>query len=50
MASTTAPETRKPTADRATGRVWLKAALTWAVPFLVANCDLPVGTRRVVHA
>src|SRR5215472_15283418 len=33
----------------ATGRVWLKAALTYVVPFLVANYGLLVGTRRRHH-
>ena len=33
-------------AGRATGRVWLKAGLTYAVPFLVANYGLLVGARR----
>jgi hypothetical protein len=31
---------------RATGRVWLKTALTYVVPFLVANYGLLVGTHR----
>jgi hypothetical protein len=30
-------------AGRATGRVWLKAAITYVVPFLVANYGLLVG-------
>ncbi len=33
-------------AGHATGRVWLKAGLTYVVPFLVANYGLLVGTRR----
>lgn len=33
-------------AGRATGRVWLKTALTYLVPFLVANYGLLVGSRR----
>ena len=33
-------------AGRATGRVWLKAALTYVVPFLVANYGLLVGARH----
>ncbi len=33
-------------AGHATGRVWLKAGLTYVVPFLVANYGLPVGSRR----
>ncbi len=30
----------------ATGRVWLKAGLTYLVPFCVANYGLLVGARR----
>ena len=37
-------------AGRATGRVWLKTALTYVVPFLVANYGLLVGTRRKKRA
>jgi hypothetical protein len=37
-------------AGRATGRVWLKAALTYLVPFLVANYGLLVGSRRAQPA
>ncbi len=33
-------------AGRATGRLWLKSALTYVVPFLVANYGLLVGARR----
>ncbi len=33
-------------AGHATGRVWLKAGLTYVVPFLVANYGLLVGSRR----
>lgn len=33
-------------AGRATGRVWLKAGLTYVVPFLVANYGLLAGARR----
>jgi hypothetical protein len=33
-------------AGRATGRVWLKAGLTYLVPLLVANYGLLVGARR----
>ena len=33
-------------AGHASARVWLKACLTYAVPFLVANYGLLVGTRR----
>jgi hypothetical protein len=35
---------------RATGRVWLKAALTYLVLFLVANYGLLVGSRRAEQA
>ncbi len=33
-------------AGRADGRLWLKAALTFVVPFLVANYGLLVGANR----
>lgn len=33
-------------AGHATGRLWLKVALTYVVPFLVANYGLLVGTHR----
>ena len=33
-------------AGRATGEVWLKASLTYIVPFLIANYGLLVGSRR----
>ena len=33
-------------AGHATGRVWLKSALTYVVPFLVANYGLLIGARR----
>ncbi len=33
-------------AGHATSRVWLKAGLTYVVPFLVANYGLLVGSRR----
>lgn len=32
-------------AGRATTRVWLKAAITYVVPFVVANYGLPVGAH-----
>lgn len=32
-------------AGRATGGVWLKAGLTYVVPFLVANYGVIVGSR-----
>ncbi len=35
---------------RATRLVWLKVALTYVVPFLVANYGLLVGSRRPVDA
>jgi hypothetical protein len=36
-------------AGRATGSVWLKAGLTYVVPFLVANYGLLVGARTEVR-